>query len=127
MPIRADRVPPKVPVENDAYQAQSLGGHRAVHARRGRLEPQARLDLHGLTREKAFRALVVFLRKAQMQDLRLVLVITGKSGVLRESVPRWLAQGEAAELNSGVSSAHIRHGGEGALYIGIKAAKARKP
>jgi len=67
--------------------------------RRGKLQPEARIDLHGMTSERAHTALGAFLRDAHARELRLVLVITGKGqpdeasvgprrhGILRHSVP----------------------------------------
>ena len=71
--------------------------------RRGRLDPEARIDLHGMTSEHAHAALTGFIRAAHADGLRLVLVITGKGrpdaqamqphrhGILRHSLPHWLA------------------------------------
>jgi len=97
-----------------------VGGHREMQLRRGRLEPQARIDLHGLTQDNAYRALVRFFARAHSLDQRLVLVITGKGGVLRQIVPRWLGENELRPFITGVSPAHIRHGGDGALYVALR-------
>ena len=101
--------------------------------KRGKLLPQARLDLHGMTVAQAHPALAAFILKAQGDGLRLVLVITGKGragaddgpipnrkGVLRHHVPQWL---QAAPLKGAVlqvSEAHMRHGGGGALYVYLR-------
>src|SRR5690606_3336181 len=45
---------------------------------RGRIEIDARLDLHGMTLERARTRLGGFLREAQARGHALVLVITGK-------------------------------------------------
>ena len=50
---------------------------------RGLSDVDARIDLHGMRQERAFSALVSFLRRAQARGARLVLVITGKG--LREA------------------------------------------
>jgi len=83
--------PPKPPVYLER-SADPIGGHRAADLRRGRAEPEARIDLHGMTHDGAYRALIGFLRKAQSDDKRVVLVVTGKGGVLREALPLWLGQ-----------------------------------
>jgi DNA-nicking Smr family endonuclease len=41
-------------------------------------------------------------------------------GILRRSAPEWLAAPHLAEIVAGVSEAHRRHGGEGALYVALK-------
>jgi DNA-nicking Smr family endonuclease len=100
--------------------------------RRGRLDPEARIDLHGMTSERAHPALTAFILDAHAAGLRLVLVITGKGrpdstamqphrhGILRHSLPHWLA---APPLNSRilqVAPAHQRHGGAGAFYVYLR-------
>ena len=66
---------------------------------RGRESIDARLDLHGMTQSRAHAALLRFLRKAQADDVRIALVVTGKGtaradghhggerGVLKRQVP----------------------------------------
>jgi DNA-nicking Smr family endonuclease len=95
---------------------------------RGKHQIDARLDLHGFTQAEAHAALLRFLRSARDRDARLVLVITGKGrggeiGVLRRQVPHWLGLPEFAELVSGVDSAAIGHGGDGALYVRVRRAR----
>jgi DNA-nicking Smr family endonuclease len=111
---------PKAPPLKEQFTPPAIGGHRAAHLRRGKLEPEARLDLHGFTQDEAYRALQRFLMRAADMQFRVVLVITGKGGVLRGSVPRWLAQAEFRSLISGVGEAHVRHGGGGALYVSVR-------
>ena len=41
-------------------------------------------------------------------------------GVLRRNVPRWLAEPELAAIVVGFTTAAIRHGGEGALYVQLR-------
>jgi DNA-nicking Smr family endonuclease len=116
-----------------------LDGNTADRLRRGQLDPEARLDLHGLTEAAAHRALVTFVKGAQARGLKLVLVVTGKGakdeapdapfdmertrrtrGVLRVMTPRWLQERNMAALVADVRAAHRRHGGEGALYIYLR-------
>jgi len=109
----------KAPVHADA-QAPNIGGHRAVHLRKGRIEPEAKLDLHGYRQESAYRALQRFLIRAQGLGQRLVLVVTGKGGILRDMLPRWLGEPEFQNLIAGISTAHVKHGGNGAFYVALK-------
>src|ERR1700744_5340520 len=116
-----------------------LDGNTADRLRKGALEPDRRIDLHGMTEAAAHRALLTFLRSAHRGGARLVLVITGKGarkadpyapfdmelemrarGVLKSSVPRWFKEPEFASLIADHRSAHIRHGGGGALYVYLK-------
>jgi DNA-nicking Smr family endonuclease len=84
----------------------------------------ARLDLHGYDQDRARAALEAFLRRAWEDGYRSALVITGKGvqgdGVLRRSAPEWLAAPHLAPIVAGVSEAHRRHGGAGALYVALK-------
>jgi DNA-nicking Smr family endonuclease len=95
---------------------------------RGRDTIDARIDLHGKTQAQAYAALRHFLLKAQADDARYVLVVTGKGrnpehGVLRRQVPRWLGLHDFRSLVVGFDSAHVGHGGEGALYVRVRRKK----
>ena len=65
-----------------------------------------------------------FLVRAQAEGVRAVLVITGKGyqgdGILKRRTPEWLAEPPLRSVVAGVSEAHRRHGGEGALYVALK-------
>jgi len=101
--------------------------------RKGKLEPEASLDLHGMTLEQAYPALLNFIISSHNTQKRLVLVITGKgknsdpgyvipqrSGVLRSQVPIWLKESKLSNLILQVERAHQRHGGLGALYVYLR-------
>jgi DNA-nicking Smr family endonuclease len=108
-----------------------LGRRERSQLSRGRKEIEARLDLHGMTQARAYRALSGFLQRAHLDGLTFVLVITGKGkmgaeserGVLRRQVPQWLSQPEFRAVVVGFQEAHIGHGGEGALYVRIRRSK----
>lgn len=106
-----------------------LGKRERTKLSRGRSEIEARLDLHGMTQARAHRALTGFLHRAHHDGLTFVLVITGKgrsggeSGVLRRQVPEWLSLPEFRAFVVGFETAHIGHGGEGALYVRIRRAR----
>lgn len=106
-----------------------LGRRERTHLSRGRIEIDARLDLHGMTQARAHRALLHFLQRASGDGLRFVLVVTGKGsttgpeserGVLRRQVPEWLSLPEFRTLVVGFEQAHIGHGGAGALYVRVR-------
>ncbi len=92
--------------------------------RRGKMGVDGRLDLHGHTQDEAFGALARFLESMQGPTQRTLLVITGKSGVLRQQVPRWLngAPNRARVLS--FTPARPADGGDGALYVLLRKAKA---
>lgn len=101
--------------------------------KRGRMDPEAKLDLHGMTMDRAHPALTNFILRAHQRGLRLVLVVTGKGkdrdeggpipvrrGVLKHQVPQWL---KVAPLNAAVlqiAQAHVSHGGGGAYYVYLR-------
>jgi DNA-nicking Smr family endonuclease len=97
---------------------------------RGREPIDARLDLHGKTQSEAYAALLRFLRRAQADGAKFVLVITGKGatardhaserGVLRRQVPLWLKLPEIRSYVVAFEEAHVAHGGEGALYVRLR-------
>ena len=101
--------------------------------KRGKVMPEARLDLHGMTMDQAHPALMGFIFRAHDQGKRLVLVITGKGktrdeggpipvrhGVLRHNVPQWLSSPPLARVVLQVAEAHISHGGGGAYYVYLR-------
>ena len=98
--------------------------------RRGQLAIEARIDLHGLTQSAAHDALCRFLDASQRAGRRCVLVITGKGpvsqggGVLRNAVPRWLAEPGLRRLIIALHRAQPCHGGDGALYVLLKRKRA---
>lgn len=105
-----------------------LGRRERSKLSRGRKDIDARLDLHGMTQNRAHRVLLNFLHHAQEDGLSVVLIITGKGktgseserGVLRRQVPQWLSLPEFRGLVIGFDEAHIGHGGEGALYVRVR-------
>jgi DNA-nicking Smr family endonuclease len=114
------QLPPlKPPVFLDRA-ADPIGGHRAADLRRGRTEPEVKLDLHGMSHDRAYRVLIGFLKQTHSDDKRVVLIITGKGGVLRSALPLWLGQAELEPLVSGIAEAHIKHGGSGAFYVSLR-------
>lgn len=98
--------------------------HRIVKERE---EIGARIDLHGMTQDRAKAALEAFLFRAFDDGWRAVLVITGKGvqgdGVLKKRVPDWLGEAHLTHVVAGISEAARHHGGAGALYVALK----RKP
>jgi DNA-nicking Smr family endonuclease len=110
----------------------TLGRRERSQLSRGRKEIDARLDLHGMTQERAHRSLAAFLQRASYDGLSFVLIITGKGrtgtaeserGILRRQVPIWLGLPEFRALVVGFEEAHIGHGGAGALYVRVRRAR----
>jgi DNA-nicking Smr family endonuclease len=90
---------------SEQVAGRKISMDRKAYARlmRGKLRPEGKIDLHGMTLERAHPVLTSFILSAQSQGKRLVLVVTGKGkqrddggpipvriGVLRHQVPQWL-------------------------------------
>ena len=103
---------------------------------RGKLKPEARIDLHGMTLAEAHPELIRFVLSAHADGKRLVLVITGKGkikddhgpipqrmGALRHQVPHWLSAPPIGSSILQVTTANLRHGGAGAYYVYLKRAR----
>jgi DNA-nicking Smr family endonuclease len=110
---------------------------KSRHIASGKIEVDARIDLHGLRQRDAHTRLRAFLLEAHADGLKTVLVITGKGGeepadrlgdlagerqrgVLRRNVPHWLEEPELRAVVLSFTQAGVRHGGAGALYIQLR-------
>jgi DNA-nicking Smr family endonuclease len=132
---RALRVP-TAPGTGAQFEIETLGDGVAGRAagvsaavlralRRGEHPPEARLDLHGLTRDEAVSAAEQFLLRSRARGRRTVLVIHGRGQnseaggpVLRPALQEWL--GSAASARAGVMAfapAPPRAGGAGATLV----------
>lgn len=93
---------------------------------KGRIDIDARIDLHAMTQDQAHDRLYGFLADARSRGMRHVLIVTGKGrsmgseGVLKRMVPIWLNSAFFRDLVSGYSQASRRHGGEGAIYVRLR-------
>jgi DNA-nicking Smr family endonuclease len=134
-PIRAVAAKKSVKKKVVATGPSGINGATQERLRRGLVEPDARIDLHGMTQQAAHRTLFTWLKTAHRSGHRLVLVITGKGnpkndenapwmmsphGVLKQMVPRWLNEPELGALIASVRPAHAKHGGGGALYVYLR-------
>lgn len=125
-PVALKPVAPKPP------PLAPIGRRERSQLSRGKKEIDGRLDLHGMTQARAHRALLNFLHHASENGMSFVLIITGKGrtvgpdserGILRRQVPEWLGLAEFRPLIVGFETAHIGHGGEGALYVRVRRAR----
>jgi len=143
-----DQLRPALPRRNEpqgpAPQLAKFETRKARKIRTGRIEIEARLDLHGMRQAEAHAALRSFLMRSRARNLKWVLVITGKGtfardgehpdplggdwdapqrGVLRRNVPMWLAEPDMRALVVSYTAAAIHHGGDGALYVQLRSSK----
>ncbi|WP_377299061.1 Smr/MutS family protein [Rhizobium sp. SGZ-381] len=120
---------PGEPVDAAPKKQQPKGLHHPLEKpvkrkiARGRLQLEARIDLHDMFQSEAHGMLLDFLMRAHERGLRHVLVITGKGssygseGALKRAVPMWFSKPEFRFLISSYEPAARQHGGEGALYV----------
>jgi DNA-nicking Smr family endonuclease len=129
--------PATKPAPRPALPVIGLDRRQKQRLVRGTETIDGRIDLHGKTQSEAHAALLGFLRRAQAQGARYVLVITGKGrtagpgssgehGILKRQVPMWLRLPEFRPHVLAVEDAHAAHGGEGALYVRVRKTRAPK-
>lgn len=132
VPAAQKPVPPQAAVQSAPIARLDEKQRRRLSKSRDAID--ARLDLHGFRQRDAYTALRAFIFSAAARGDRHVLVITGKGvrtetsrdffveerGVLRRLVPQWLGEPEMRAFVSGYTASHIRHGGEGALYVKLR-------
>ena len=121
-----------------APRPYQLDGSTDDKLRRGKLPLEARLDLHGMTRDQARAALENFVFQSQSQDRRCVLVITGKGKnspqeerdwwegkqkTLRACFSDWISEDPLRSLVIKSYSAQPEHGGSGAFYLYLRRLK----
>lgn len=132
-PFLPPYVPPK-PMASVSDKALDPDIHKKV--RRGRIDIDGKIDLHGMTQTEAREALYRYIVTRASYGARTILVITGKGiktdndyisamserGILRTMLPIWLSEPGLSHLVSGWSMAARGHGGEGAWYVRLRRA-----
>jgi DNA-nicking Smr family endonuclease len=97
--------------------------------RAGAVEPDRMVDLHGMTLDRAWRAIDRALEQAINRGERVVLLITGhhrpgdppvERGKIRAAVHDWLAASRHAHRIAAVRGASRKHGGGGSLYLVLR-------
>ena len=126
---------PAALADHGAGRAPGLDRRSALRLKRGKIEIDGRIDLHGMTQEQARSVLTGFVISGHRHDRRCLLVITGKGrrparddtdvwsaepGILRQRVPRWLEEPPLVGCVLAYSPAQPEHGGSGALYVLLK-------
>lgn len=133
---KASKAPPKRPLHqpppSTTAQQPGLDSHWERRMKAGRLVPDLTLDLHDHSLSAAYDRIMAGLDQARMMNARVVLVIAGrerpvdpadrmaKRGAIRAKLLDWLAASRHGSAISAVRRAHVRHGGEGALYLILK-------
>jgi DNA-nicking Smr family endonuclease len=137
--IEKKPVPPrtKTTISSSDLHKPILDKKVVKNIRKGKIIIDARLDLHGMTQDRAEVALKNFVMRCFNQHKKCVLVITGKGtnskadddvfsskrggvGILKSRFPDWISKPPLNSLVSGYSEAGQSHGGAGAYYLYLK-------
>ena len=110
----------------------NLDGQWDKRLKSGAVHPDFTLDLHGHGLDAAYNRLMSGVAQARAMGARTILLVTGKPrpvdpadrgskrGAIRAKVLDWLAASSHHSAIAAVRRAHIRHGGDGALYIVLR-------
>jgi len=90
--------------------------------RGGKVNAARKLDLHGMTTQHAYHALMSFLRTAHADRLRCVEVVTGRgsgegTGTIRREFPMWLNLPDIRPLILAASHPHAANPGSVRLLL----------
>jgi DNA-nicking Smr family endonuclease len=114
----------RVKAKPSAPLTDTLDGGWDRRLRRGVVAPDRTIDLHGHTLISAHDALDHALARAVADEVRVLLVVTGKlrpddrkRGLIRAHIGDWIGQSGYSSRIAAVRNAHPRHGGAGALYL----------
>lgn len=109
-----------------------LDSHWNRRLKAGEVAPDYTLDLHGHTLDRAYDRVMSGLDQARSMGARLVLVVAGRErpvdpadratrrGAIRAKLLDWLAASRHADAIAAVRRAHVKHGGDGALYLVLR-------
>ena len=116
----------------DVGNTDNLDKNTASKFVKGKLNIDARLDIHGLTEKNAFIAVKKFIQNGYAKGFRCLLIITGKGiknndspwyeakGVIKEAFPEWLNNDDIRPFILSASQATQNDGGSGAFYVLLK-------
>ncbi len=126
VPLSHDPPPPKSP-------GRGLDKRTDERLRRGQMEIEARLDMHGMNQKEAQATLEQFIARCYQQGRRCVLVITGKGkfqkdqgewfenisapGILRARFAEWVEVAPLRDMILQHYPARPKDGGDGAFYV----------
>ncbi len=125
---------PSYPIRNETPQStphpHQTDRKTAQKLKRGQIPIDATLDLHGMSKSKAYAALQRFITTSVHEGCKCVLIITGKGrprtntplsaakpGILKTQTPQWLSEPHLQSYILQTQIAKPKHGGEGAIYV----------
>lgn len=103
---------------------KGLGRRYMKRLKRGEFPVQDYIDLHGMSKQEAEKAVADFLAESHKFGLTCVLIIHGRGlnspdsfPVLKEGLPRWLGRGSVRKIVLAFATARPYDGGTGAIYV----------
>ena len=117
---------PKVEVNISDFPIQNnqINKRTKTKLQRGMIRPEIRIDLHGKTLKEAKKSLSDFIKHSVDNNIRCILVITGKKktingskGIIRENLPLWLKEHDLFNYILFHCYATKKDGDDGARYI----------
>ncbi|PQM56133.1 MAG: hypothetical protein CML39_06025 [Rhodobacteraceae bacterium] len=123
----------------NVFVNHNLDKRKQTLLKKGRIQPEKTLDLHGLNSKQAEKRVIDFLQKSYTNGARLVLIITGKgkrtgkknapyyedsdTGILKKALIPWIENSIMWPKILKIMSAHPKHGGGGAFYVYLRKIK----
>ena len=105
-------------------QDYQINRRMKLKLQRGLIRPETKIDLHGKTLSEAKKSLSYFIKSSINNNIRCILVITGKKktlngskGLIRENLPLWLKETELFNYILFHCYAIKKDGDDGARYI----------
>ena len=105
-------------------QDYQINKRMKLKLQRGLIRPETKIDLHGKTLSEAKKSLSHFIKSSINNNIRCILVITGKKktlngskGLIRENLPLWLKETELFNYILFHCYAIKKDGDDGARYI----------
>ena len=105
-------------------QDYQINRRMKLKLQRGLIRPETKIDLHGKTLSEAKKSLSHFIKSSINNNIRCILVITGKKktlngskGLIRENLPLWLKETELFNYILFHCYAIKKDGDDGARYI----------
>ena len=109
---------------NFLIQDYQINKRMKLKLKRGLIRPEIKLDLHGKNLLEAKKSLSHFIKSSINNNIRCILVITGKkktlngsSGLIRKNLPLWLKENELFNYILFHCYATKKDGDDGARYI----------
>ena len=125
--------------QNILYRSTNIDKKTYNLLKKGKINPENTLDLHGLNTKQAENNSINFIEQNYSKGKRLILIITGKGkksnktdslnynnsgiGILKKSLVTWIENSEVFSSIIGIYPAHVKHGGGGAFYVYLRKKK----